>query len=259
MERYGTQLPYQDFMEQLADKPHRRIHWQAILKTQEGVIFLLGLGCLLAILVWMLACADTDAGKAAMFLVVVPAHVTGGRASGVAIALGSGQFSPLEAMALASLIEGMVVCLFFSAFCLSMKKLVHLPRLHNAMRDVHQSAQNQRHLIAKWGIVGLLLFVWFPFMMTGPVVGAIIGYLLGLRHWVTLGTVLAGTVSAIICWTYLMDQMTELMRSAGSIAPIVGVAVIVITLIVIRLRSYRQGQSHGAAASGGPETPAGPG
>ena len=227
-----------------------------ILQTQEGVIFLLGVGCLVAILGWAAACAETDARKAGMMLGILPAHVTGGRASGIAIALGSGQFSPLEAMVLASLIEGMVVCLFFSAFSLSMKKLVHWPWLQTAMRDVHQSAQDQRHIVARWGIVGLMLFVWFPFMMTGPVVGSIIGYLLGLRHWVTLGTVMAGTVSAIICWTYLMDQMTELMRRAGSIAPVLGVTVIVVTIIAIRVRSYYKGlQSNREAAATTPAAP----
>lgn len=220
------------------------------------MIFLLGLACLVAILGWAGVCADTDPRKAGTMLGILPAHVTGGRASGIAIALGSGQFSPLEAMVLAALIEGMVVCLFFSAFCLSMKKLVHWPWLQTAMRDVHQSAQDQRHLVARWGIVGLILFVWFPFMMTGPVVGSIIGYLLGMRHWVTLGAVMAGTISAIICWTYLMDQMNDLMRSAGSIAPILGVSVIVVTIIAIRLRSYRKSLKRGQAAA--PATPAAP-
>ena len=235
--------------------PLRR-YGKLLFQTQEGAIFLLGVACLVAILGWAVGCAETDAGKAYTMLGILPAHVTGGRASGIAIALGSGQFSPLEAMVLATLIEGMVVCLFFSAFCLSMKKLVHWPWLQTAMRDAHQSAQDQRHIVARWGIVGLILFVWFPFMMTGPVVGSIIGYLLGMRHWVTLGTVMAGTVSAIICWTYLMDQMTALMRRAGSIAPILGVTVIVVTIVTIRVRSYRQGLKRGQTTT--PAAPSAP-
>lgn len=218
----------------------RRSPLRAILGSQEGLIFLVGVGCLVAILLWALECAEFSPGKAGTMLGILPAHVTGGRASGIAIALASGKFTPLEAIILASLIEGMVLCLFFSVFCLTMKKMVHAPWLQNAMRDVHESAQNQRHLIARWGFLALMLFVWFPFMMTGPVVGSVIGYLLGMRYWVTLGTVMAGTVAAIICWTYLMDQMTHLMRSAGRLAPVLGVSVIVVTLITIRLKGYRK-------------------
>jgi len=235
--------------------PERPSWLRAIFRSQEGVIFLIGVACLVAIMLWALECAEFDRGKAGAMLGILPAHVTGGRAAGIALALASGQFTPLEAIVLASLIEGMVVCLFFSAFCLTMKKMVHAPWLQSAMRDVHESAKSQRHLIARWGIVALILFVWFPFMMTGPVVGSVIGYLLSMRYWVTLGTVMAGTVAAIICWTYLMDQMTSLMRSAGRLAPILGVTVIVATLIVIRLRGYRKSLSRKhPQAGGGPQS-----
>jgi uncharacterized membrane protein len=226
--------------ESASPTPGHRSWLRAIFRTQEGMIFLVGVSCLIAILLWALECTEFSPRKAGTMLGIVPAHVTGGRASGIAIALASKQFSPLEVIVLATLIESMVVCLFFSAFCLTMKKMVHAPWLHNAMRDVHESAKNQRHLVARWGILALILFVWFPFMMTGPVVGTVIGHLMGLRYWVTLGTVMAGTLAAIICWTYLMDQMTNLMHKAGSVAPILGVAVIVATIIVIRLRSYRK-------------------
>jgi len=218
----------------------RRPWLRAVLRTQEGVIFLIGVGCLLAVLLWALECAEFSPGKAGAILGILPAHVTGGRASGIAIALASKRFSPLAVILLAALIEGMVVCLFFSAFCLTMKKVVHAPWLHNAMRDVHESAQSQRHLVARWGILALVLFVWFPFMMTGPVVGAVIGHLMGLRHWVTVGTVMAGTVAAIVCWTYLLDQMKNLMARVGSVAPVVGVVVVVTIIILLRLRSYRK-------------------
>lgn len=230
----------QDAMQPQTDTPPRSPHWNAFLKTQEGLIFLLGLGCLLGILVWVVVCTDTDAGKAATILAIVPAHVTGGRAAGLAIATRSGQFSVWEAILLASLIEAMVVCLFFSVFCLSLKTLVTVPWLQTMMRNVRSSAEEHRPRLAKWGIFGLLLFVWFPLMMTGPVVGSVLGYLLGLRAWATLLTVLAGTIAAIISWAFLMDWVDGLTEKAGALAPTLAVAVLVAGIVAVRLRSYRQ-------------------
>ncbi len=224
----------------------RRSRLSAIVRSQEGAIFLIGSACLTAILLWVLECYEFDRAKAGVMLAILPAHVLTGRAAGIAIALSSKRFSPLEAIALATLIEGMVVCLFFSAFCLVMKKMVHAPWLHQAMQDVQDSARRQRHLVARWGVPALILFVWFPLTMTGPLVGSVIGYLLGLRYWVTLGSVMAGTVAAIICWTYLMEQMTNLMRSVGPMASIVGIAVVLTAIIVVRVRAYRKSLARAA-------------
>ena len=49
----------------------------------------------------------------------------------------------------------------------------------------------------KYGKYGLFLFVWFPFWMTGPVVGSIIGFLIGITHLHTMLIVITG-----ICCCY---------------------------------------------------------
>ena len=58
-------------------------------------------------------------------------------------------------------------------------------------------------------IIGLILFVLTPFAMTGPVVGSFVGFLIGLRHRVTLAVVLLSTFIAINIWIYLIKNFED--------------------------------------------------
>ena len=92
---------------------------------------------------------------------------------------------------------------------------------------------NQKRMM-RWGIPGLLLFVWFPFWMTGPVVGSAIGYLLGLPAWLTISVVLIGTYIAMGAWAYLIFGIHSRAVIFAPWAP----ALIVVLLILIVLAGY---------------------
>ncbi|MDX9979573.1 MAG: small multi-drug export protein [Lentisphaeria bacterium] len=233
-------------------------------------IFLLGFFCALALLAWSGYLQFQFPVKGARMLAIISTHLMLGRAAGISAATVSHHFSRLETILLGSLVEGAVVCLFFSAFCLSCKKLIHVPWLDSAVRNVRDSAHKQRHLLAGWGIPGLILFVWFPFLMTGPVVGSVIGYLLGMRPWTVIAAVMAGTISAIVSWTFLMGVLDHWMKKAGHYAPAAAVLTILAVLVTIRIHSYhmtrKKERENGVArelpddtADGGPEPAAVPG
>jgi hypothetical protein len=75
----------------------------------------------------------------------------------------------------------------------------------------------------------LFIFVWFPFWMTGPVVGSVIGFLLGLKVWLNMTVVLAGTYVAIIGWAFFLRQLHDQVASYSSYAAMV----LMVLLIVI--------------------------
>ncbi len=79
--------------------------------------------------------------------------------------------------------------------------------------------------------MGLFIFVWFPFWMTGPVVGCVIGFLIGLRIWVNITAVLAGTYVAIFGWAFFLRQVHEQVASYSSYAAMVLLAILLIILI----------------------------
>lgn len=223
-----------------AGTPRPQISWKAVFRSQELDILLLGLGCALGLVVWISCLEFSDRSKAAQIMATIGTHLMLGRAAGVSAASVGDQLSRLEIILLGSLVEGMVVCLFFSAFCLSCKKLIHVPWLDSAVRNVRASARKQRRHLLGWGIPGLVLFVWFPFLMTGPVVGSVIGYLLGMRPWVVVCTVMFGTTSAIVSWTFLMGALNDWVEKIGSWVPGVAVVIILTTIVAVRLRTYRR-------------------
>jgi uncharacterized membrane protein len=77
----------------------------------------------------------------------------------------------------------------------------------NRMKGILASAKKDVSRFAKFKIAGIFLFVWLPFFMTGVVVGAVLGHLLGLKTWLNLITVVLGTLSASVCWLYAYDYL----------------------------------------------------
>jgi hypothetical protein len=85
--------------------------------------------------------------------------------------------------------------------------------------------------------------VFTPFWMTGPVVGAIVGLLIGLRTRTNLAVVLAGTYVAIGVWALLLNELNKWAAAYNRFAPFA--LVIALTLIALSGRLIRRlPQSH---------------
>ena len=83
--------------------------------------------------------------------------------------------------------------------------------------------------------------------MTGPVVGAAIGYLLGFSAWLTVSIVLAGTYIAMSAWGWLLFDLHTRAAIFGPWAP----ALIVGIFILIVLASYWLNRGRKARGDGG--------
>jgi len=233
--------PAQDEREDTTPGLSSHLTWDELWRMQESSIFLLGLICVLALLVTILLVLPHDAGKAGVITSVIISHLTAGRAVGISTGMGGG-LTRLEAIALGVLIESAVVCLFFSVFCLSFKRLITVRFLKDAMQSVHRSAQAHRGRLLRWGIPGLFFFVWFPFFMTGPVVGSVIGFLLGMRPWVVTLVVLVGTCSAIVSWTFALGPVVEWAQQIGEFVPLMLVFIILVLAASYRFSRFREAQ-----------------
>ena len=97
----------------------------------------------------------------------------------------------------------------------------------------------------KFGIVGLFVFVFVPFWMTGPVVGAIIGFLIGLRPWVNLMVVLMSTYIAIGVWGLLLNELSAWSATVNRFAPFALVVAIALIAIAMHLLSRYRGRPRG--------------
>ncbi|NLF93972.1 MAG: small multi-drug export protein [Oligosphaeraceae bacterium] len=188
--------------------------WQQWLQMPEiWIIFLSGC-CVLFLLSWyallFFGHGVRDPEKSNILLTTVAAHILGGVLPGVsACSSAKGLFSPWENILLNSTVSCGVVCLVYGLFCLSCRKLLRVPWLENTFRELQNSAAGQHKTWSRLGIPGIFVFVWIPLFMTGPVVGSILGRLIGLGMFVNLVTVLAGSVTSIITWVFFWNRVAK--------------------------------------------------
>lgn len=141
-----------------------------------------------------------------------------GREAGMSFGYANG-FDHAHVVPLNILIETIQVLVIYPLFVLSTRQLIRLRTLQPFITRIHRAAESRGGMVRKFGIAGLFVFVFAPFWMTGPVVGAIIGFLIGLRPWVNLAVVLVSTYVAIGVWALLLNELNVWAATVNQFAP----------------------------------------
>jgi uncharacterized membrane protein len=199
----------------------------------EGRILAVGVG-----LAWLLIVALGIGWLVEPEWTLVFAAMTGlnlliGRAAGMSFGYANGLD---HAVVICSnvLVETIQVLVIYPLFVLSWRNLVDVRRLRRFLVQMRRSAEASQLQVARYGMAGLFVFVFLPFWMTGPVVGSIIGFLIGLKPRQNLGTVLAATYVAIGIWALLFDQLNELLATYGRYAAFATVLVLAAAVLAVR-------------------------
>jgi uncharacterized membrane protein len=130
------------------------------------------------------------------------------------------------------IIETILVLIFYPLFVFSWRHLLVIKSLKNIFERTQKSAEKHKEKVQRYGVIGLFLFVWFPFWMTGPVVGSVIGFLLGLKVWLNMTVVLAGTCAAIFGWAFFLRQLHEQVASHSSYAAMILTILLIVVVIM---------------------------
>ncbi len=193
----------------------------SFLKHKEGQILLFGLIMLGSYLILVLLCGLFYPNYLQQLLSITATNVIFGRMAGLSIGVAS-QMDTAFLVAFNFFIESIMVLILYPLFVLSWNKLdfVSYRPLNQYLERSKMNAHKYEPLIKRYGIIGLILFVLTPFAMTGPVVGSFVGFLIGLRHRVTLLVVLSSTFIAIILWVYLIKNFEEMLVTYSNILTI---------------------------------------
>jgi len=185
---------------------------------QEGKIFIVGVllffGYFMSIVGVYMFSVD-DANK---LVVMSVTNFFFGRAAGISYGY-TVEFSDGVIIFMNMMIEFIMVMIIYPLFVLSWNKSLHIGFLRHFFINVKRQRIKYRVFFEKYGKYGLFLFVWFPFWMTGPIVGAIIGFLIGIKHYYTMFIVLSGTSLAIVIWTYFLKEMILVLNQLTANAP----------------------------------------
>lgn len=216
-----------------------------LLNSQEGHIFLTGLVISALYLFWLVFNEIWNPRQAPVFVAMTITHVLFGRAAGMSLGYTVG-FGHVVVILLNLVIETIQVLLFYPLFVFSWRQLLIINRLKNMMDRIHQAAASHQHVIHRYGLIGLFVFVWIPFWMTGSAVGCVIGFLLNLRPWMTIGVVLGGAYMAIVSWAFLLQELHHRASEFGPYASIGILAMIILLALVGRFvyKKQRDHQSH---------------
>lgn len=201
----------------------------AICRTAEGGVLLIGIGLAVMFAAWVLIGSPLSGEKGRVIAGMAVTEVMFGRAATIQLGY---EFDLSDRMVIFTsiILETILVLIFYPLFVFSWRHLLAFKWLDKSFGRIHRAAEANKGRIQRYGIIGLFVFVWLPFWMTGPAVGCVIGYMLGLRAWVNLTVVLSGTYVAIFGWAFLLKKFHEQAKSYGSYA---GLVVIISAVIVI--------------------------
>lgn len=216
--------------QQSDSQPKQRLNI-TLLSSPEGRLFLFGAGLAFVYILWLGIMLLFSPDLAQILVGMTATGTMFGRAAAMAFGYSLGLDHSMV-IPVCMLIETVLVLIFYPLFVFSWRHLLVIKRLKKIFERIHKIADIRKEKVQKYGLIGLFIFVWFPFWMTGPVVGCVIGFLLGMRLWQNIIIVLAGTYTAIVGWAFLLHEFHERVASYSSYAAII-LMVLLLFIIVI--------------------------
>ncbi|HUV66936.1 MAG TPA: small multi-drug export protein, partial [Sedimentisphaerales bacterium] len=187
----------------------KRNQWkQTLLTSSEGRLLLVGVALAFIYTAWLGVKLLWSPEQSQVLIGMTAIDIMFGRAAcmafGYSLRLGHG-----TVISVCIIVETILVLVFYPLFVFSWQHLLVLKWLKRIMERTHEAAERHKEKIQKYGVIGLFFFVWFPFWMTGPVVGSVVGFLLGLPVRLNMTVVLVGTSAAIFGWAFFLRQLHE--------------------------------------------------
>lgn len=201
----------------------RRMHSRGL----ERFLLLLGVVLLAAVLAELILLTVAFPSQGMALWRAVAVEMVAGREAAIPIALGGGVPRWMVAQVSATQDIG-VVCLAYPLFL----RMMHHFRdrenwLMTRLRRIQKDADEHRGVVHRWGGFGIFLFMLVPFLVNGPLVGAIAGRLTGLNTRDLMLPVVAATVISAVAWTYFYDAVLRLAGDFHPLLPPILTAVIV--------------------------------
>jgi len=204
------------------------VGWRQLLASTESRILVFGLAMVLAIVLAAGIGLILEPVTTGHYAAMIGLNLVIGWGGGVSYGLASG-LGPFEVVLCNLVADSVQVLVVFPLFVMGWRQLIDVRRLAPMLQRLRAAAESRQDVVRRFGIAGLFLFVLVPFWMTGPLVGAIIGFLLGLNPVVNLLVVLSATGLAI----YLYALFLEPLNAWASAVHPYAVFVVIVTLAVL--------------------------
>ncbi|MHC4299151.1 MAG: small multi-drug export protein [Planctomycetota bacterium] len=208
-----------------------------LLTSSEGRILLVGVAMASAYILWLGVKLWVSPDEFQILTAMTAVDIIWGRVAAMAFGY-SLYLEHTKVISICMFIEANLVLIVYPLFVFSWQHLLVIKGLRKVFDRIRRSAEAHKDKVQKYGIIGLFAFVWFPFWMTGPVVGCVIGFLLGLRAWINITVVISGSCLAILVWGLLVRRFHDSVAAYSSQAAMV-LMFLLIGIIIIRSLLHR--------------------
>jgi len=201
-----------------------------LLTSPEGRILLIGVTLAFAYIFWLGVKLLLSPEEFQVLIGMTAMDIMFGRAAAMAFGY-SLYIGHAKVIPVCMILETILVLIVYPLFVFSWRHLLVVKGLKRVFERIRKSAEAHKDKVQKYGVIGLFAFVWFPFWMTGPVVGCVIGFLLGLRAWLNITVVLSGTYLAILAWALFLRRFHDSVASYSSQAAMVLMVLLIVVII----------------------------
>ena len=213
-----------------------------LLAGPEGRLLLIAVALAFVYTLWLAFKVLTSPAESQILIGMTATTLVFGRAAGLAYAYSVG-LGHATVIPVTIVVETLHVLVFYPLFVFSWRHLLVIKSLKNVFERIHRVAETHKAKIQRYGIIGLFAFVWFPFWMTGPVVGSVIGFLLGLPVWLNMTVVLAGTYVAIVAWAFFLRELHERVAAYDPYAAMALVMLLIVIILAGHLLRHTLGET----------------
>ena len=203
---------------------------------KEGNILLFGI-CLIGLLtLGIIFCYFIDASLANKITGIVFSNILVGRVP--ALSFGYAAELPHSIVICINIIAEMIlVMIIYPLFVFSFKGIVKVKVLEEFFAKVQAKKQQHQEKFDKYGRLGLFAFVFIPFWMTGPIVGSIIGFLIGIPHYSIIVIVFVATIIAISLWGLFLQEIVNALMIFDAQLMWILLLVVVVVLLLFRFKN----------------------
>ena len=213
------------------------VYWVMLFNSPDGHIFLAGSGIIIFIIIWFLFGWSWSPENYQRINVLVGTRLVMGRPGSIYFGNVIG-VRPLDILLINMLFDTVAVFILYPLFVLTTRQLLHIKFFIKPISRTFEVSRKHHDEIQKYGVIGLFAFVLFPLWGTGPVVGSVIGILMGFSPWFIVGIVLPAAYLAVIIMAFLVTKLHVWALSMSFYAPVTVIIIIVVVTICFHLMQW---------------------
>lgn len=202
---------------------------------KEGNVFLLGLFLIISLAIFIIITYIIDVNLANKITGIVFSNLLVGRVPALSFGYAA-ELSHFMVISINIWVEMILVTIIYPLFVFSFHGIVKVKVLEDFFNQVKSKKEQHQEKFDKYGKFGLFIFVFIPFWMTGPIVGSIIGFLIGIAHYVVIAIVFVATIIAISIWGLFLQEIIDTLMIFDSHLIWYVLLIVVVALVIFRFK-----------------------